>query len=211
MVGSVTWRGDPGHPGRGVKIREKASIGASVYVQIEDDGPYGRARFFDSGTDQPFLAESAVYDEGIREYVEGVKADLSFSRRLETIRRKLLPKMVRYSALLKDYRVSRQQVDFLNDFGRAWRAGDIPLDAPEIDQLIELGYLVRDPGLGAAERAALEASLNRTRKALENFEATGKGQQAAECRTKAQKLERHIDAKTLMITAAGKAVAKQFP
>jgi hypothetical protein len=201
---------DPGFPRRGVKIREKASVGGSVYVQIEDDGPYGRARFFDSGTLQPFLAESAVYDEGIREYVVGVKADLCFSRHLETTRRKLLPKMIRCANLFKTYRVGPYQVDFLADFGRAWRAGEIPLDDSEIDQLIELGYLKRDLDLGATERVALESSLDHSRKALERLEAAGKDKQAAECRARVHRLERRIDAKTLVITAAGKTVAKKF-
>ena len=71
--------------------------------------------------------------------------------------------------------------------------------------------MIRNPGLGANERAALESSLARTRTALENFEATGKDQQAAQCRAKVQKLESRINAKTLMITPAGKSVAKKLP
>jgi hypothetical protein len=202
---------DPRHPGRGVKIREKASVTPSVYVQIEEDGPYGRARFFDSGTNEPFLAESAVYEEDIEEYINGVKADRGFSLHLETIRKKLLPGMVRCGALLKSFRVSPHQVDFLQNFGSAWRECAIPLEAHEIHQLIELGYMIRDPGLGGNERVALESSLARTRKALETFGTTGKDQQAAQCRAKVQKLENRIDAKTLMITPSGKSVAKKLP
>jgi hypothetical protein len=204
-------RHPPRHQGRGVKIREKASVTPLVYVQIEDDGPYGRARFFDSGTNEPFLAEAAVYEEDLKEYIRGVKADRGFSLHLEIIRKKLLPGMVRCAELLKTYRVSPYQVDFLQNFGSAWREGAIALEAHEIDQLIELGYMIRDPGLGANERVALEASLARTRAALENFEAAGKEHQAAQCRAKVQKLESRIDAKTLMITAAGKSVAKKLP
>jgi hypothetical protein len=139
-----------------------------------------------------------------------VKADLGFSRHLETTRRKLLPEMVHCAKLFKTYRVGPYQVDFLADFGKAWRAGEIPLDGPEIDQLIELGYLKRDLDLGATERVALESPLDRSRNALERLEAAGKDKQAAECRARVHKLERRIEAKTLMITAAGKAVAEKF-
>lgn len=192
-------------------IREKAAIDASVYVQIEGDGPYGRVRFFDSGTDQPFLVELAVCEEGIQAYVDGVKADLGFSQHLEAIRLRLLPRMLGHSAVLKTYQVNPYQADFMNDFGENWRKGKTPLNAMEIDQLIQLGYLTRNPGLAAAERAVLEASLARTRKGMENFEAQGKERQAADCRAKVQKLERRIDAKTLVITPAGKAAAKKLP
>ncbi len=84
-----------------MKIREKVNLDASVHVQLEGDGRYRLARFFDSGTDQPFLGESAVCEEGIQVYIDGVKADLGFSRHLETIRLKQLPRMVRNSAVLK--------------------------------------------------------------------------------------------------------------
>ena len=118
--------------------------------------------------------------------------------------------MVRCAKLFKTYRVGPYQVDFLADFGRAWRAGEIPLDDSEIDQLIQLGYLKIDLDLGATERVALEASLDHSRKALERLEAAGKNKQAADCRARVHKLERRIYAKTLMITAAGKAVAEKF-
>jgi hypothetical protein len=202
---------NPGHPARGVRILEKTGLDALVHVQLESAGPYRRARFFDSVTDQPFLAESAVYEENIQAYVDGVKADLGFSRHLQTVRLKLLPKMIEDSGLLKTYRISPDQADFLSDFGENWRQGKMPLNAAEIEQLIQLGYLTRNTGLAAAERAALEVSLARTRKAMENFEARGKKHQAAECRAKVQKLERRIDCKTLMITPAGKAAVKKLP
>ena len=202
---------DPGYPKRGVQIREKSVLDALVYVQIEDAGPYGQARFFDSGTKHPFLLDSAVYERSIREYLNGVTADRGFSEYLETLRRKRLPEMIRHSELFRTHGVSPHQVDFLINFGCAWRAGIMPLDAPEIDRLIELGFLIRDLGFAAAERQTLEASLERSRKALKNLEAAGKVRQAAECRARVQKLERRIDLKILKITAAGKAVAQKLP
>jgi hypothetical protein len=200
----------PGYPERGVRILEKTPLGSLIYVQIESDGPYRRARLFDSGTDQPFLAESAVYEKSVQAYVDGVKADPGFSRHLETVRLKLLPEMIRNDALLKNYSVNPYQADFLNDFGKSWRTGYMPLNAAEIDELIQLGYLIRDRVLAATERIAREASLARTRKAMENFAARGKEHQAAECRTKMHKLERRMDANTLRITPAGKATAKKL-
>jgi hypothetical protein len=211
-VGRVRYlKVNPHHPESDVKIREKASVDASVYVQIEDDAPYALARFFDSGTDEPFLAESAVYEKSIQEYIDGVKADVGFTLHLEAIRQKLLPEMVRCSALLKSYRVSPRQVAFLQEFGRTWRGDDVVLDAHEIDQLIEMGYLTRDRRLGANERIARAPSIARTRKALENFEARGKELQAAQCRAKIRKVESRMDAKTLRITPAGKLLARDLP
>jgi hypothetical protein len=86
----------------------------------------------------------------------------------------------------------------------------MPLNATEIDELIQLGYLIRDRVWASTDRVALDASLARTRKAMENFAARGKEHQAAECRAKVNKLERRIDAKTLSITRAGEAVAKKL-
>ncbi len=194
-----------------MKIREKADLDASVHVQLESDGLYRLARFFDSGTDQPFLAESGVCEEGIQVYIDGVKADLRFSRHLETVRLKQLPRMVRNSAVLKTYQINPYQADFLNDFGKSQRTGYMPLSAREIDELLQLGYLIGDRVWASTERVNLEASLARTRKAMENFEAKGKEHQAAQCRAKVRKLELRIDAKTLSITPAGKAAVYELP
>jgi hypothetical protein len=112
---------------------------------------------------------------------------------------------------LKKAGLNPYQVALLADFGGAWRAGNIPLDTVEIAQLIELGYLIRDTGLSVNERAALQSSLEASHKAMEKFEAAGKHEQAAQCLAKVRKLQRRIDAKTLMITAAGKAVAAKCP
>jgi hypothetical protein len=202
---------NPGYPGRDVKIREKVDLDASVHVQLEGDGRYRLGRFFDSGTDQPFLAESAVYEESIQVYIDGVKADLAFIRHLETIRLKQLPRMVGNSAVLKTYQVNPYQADFLNDFGKSERTGYMPLSATEIDELIQLGYLIRDRVWASTERVDLEASIARTRNAMENFEAKGKEHQAAQCRAKVRKLELRIDSKTLSLTPAGKAAVYELP
>ncbi len=194
-----------------MKIREKADLDATVHVQLESDGLCRQARFFDSGTDQPFLAESAVSEQGIQVYIDEVKADLRFSRHLETVRLKQLPRMVGNSAVLKTYQVNPYQADFLNDFGRSQRTGYMPLSATEIDELIQLGYLIRDRVWVSTERVDLEAALTRTRNAMENFEARGKEHQAAECRAKVRKLELRIDAKTLSLTPAGKAAVYELP
>ena len=63
---------------------------------------------------------------------------------------------------------------------------------------------------GLAQEAFTVAwpDLARTRKAMENFEARGKEQQAAQCRAKVQKIERRIDAKTLVIIPAANAGIK---
>jgi hypothetical protein len=202
---------NPGYPGRAVKIREKVDLDGSVHVQLESDGLYRQARFFDSGTDQPFLAESAVSEEGIQAYIDEMKADLRFSAHLETVRLKQLCRMIVNSAVLNTYQVNPYQADFLNDFGKSRRTGYMPLSAAEVDELIHLGYLIRDRVWASTERVDLEASLARTRKAMETFEARGKERQAAECRAKVRNLELRIDAKTLSLTPAGKSAVYELP
>jgi hypothetical protein len=201
----------PRHPAQERKIREQAKISSTIYVQIEDDGLYGLARFFDSGTKQPFLAESAVYEESVQAYVAGVMADLGFRQYMKTVRRKLLPDMVQIAADLEKFKLNPRQVDFLKEFGQFWRIGVLPLDAADVDHLSALGYLVRDPGRCAIERATLEASVERSRRAMERFEAAGKRDQAAQCLARMRKLQERIEVKTLMITRAGKAAAEGFP
>ena len=200
----------PGYAKRAVAIRGKTSLDLSVSIQLESDGPYRQARVFDSSTDQPFLAELAVYEKDIQPYIDGVKADLGFSQHLETLRLKLLPEMAEKNTLMKTYRVSPYQVDFLNDFGKDARTNHMTLNTAEVDELIQLGYLIRDRVWASTERVDLEASLARTRKAMESFAARGKENQATECQAKVDKLERRIHAKTLSITPAGEAVAREL-
>jgi hypothetical protein len=203
-------KASPGDPARERKIRAQAPIDHSVYVQIEEDTPYGLARFFDSATNQPFLAESAVCEASIQEYIDGIKADPGFREYLKALRKKLLPMMARNARRLKSARLNPYQLALLADFGQAWRAGNIPLATVEIDQLIELGYLIRDPGLCVNERAQLQSSLDSSRKAMEELDTAGKHEQAAQCLARINRLQRRIDVKTLMITAAGKAVSRNF-
>ena len=202
---------NPGNPARGRQIREQAAISSKVYVQLEAQVPYAFARFFDSGTNQPFLAETAVCDVSIQQYVAGVKADPRFVEHLESVHRQLLPAMVRHAKLLKQYGVTPTQVDFLIEFGSNWRIGDMHLEAVEVEQLIGLGYLARYLDRCVAERAALEVSIARSMGALEKHEAAGRSKNAEQCRERIRKLQRRIDAKTLMITPLGKAVAESFP
>ncbi|MEO8660885.1 MAG: hypothetical protein ABI693_20605 [Bryobacteraceae bacterium] len=197
-------KSNPGHCDHGRTIRGQASIDSTIHVQIEDDGPYGLARFFDSVTNEPFLAESAVYEQSVPKYVNGVKADVGFLRRLNTIRKKLLPDMQGRADHLKSHRLSPHQLSFLANFGQCWRSGEIPLDAAEVDQLIDLGYLIRDLTLCEKERASIEVSLTRSREAIEEFEAAGQHELAAQCQAKVQKLQQRREIKTLMITALGK-------
>jgi hypothetical protein len=74
---------NPGYPAREQKVGGQARIYPSVYAQMEEHSPYGLVRFFDSETKQPFLAESAVYEASIQEYVNGVETDTGFSRVLK--------------------------------------------------------------------------------------------------------------------------------
>ena len=119
--------------------------------------------------------------------------------------------MQRNADRLKAYKLSPRQVQFLQDFGEAWRAGTIALDAAEINQLLDLGYVIRNPGLCANEVASLEAAVDRSRRAQERLEAEGKHQQAAQCAAKIRKLRQRIEMKALMITPTGKAVARDLP
>jgi hypothetical protein len=143
--------------------------------------------------------------------VQGVRSDLDFRPYLESTRRKLLPDMVRYASLLRTAGINPRQLDVLNDFGRAWRGGELGLDPAEIQELIELGYLIRDPQHCAAEKATLDSSVERGLKAALKYEAAGKLDNAAQCRAKVQKLQRRIETRMLMITPAGKAVVRLFP
>jgi hypothetical protein len=45
---------------------------------------------------------------------------------------------------------------------------------------------------------------------MEKLDAAGKHEQAVQCLARVNKLQGRIDAKTLMITSAGKAVARNF-
>jgi predicted aminopeptidase len=92
-------REDPRFPKRGCVIREKAELNSVIHVQLEANGPYGLARFFDSTTNQPFLAEAAVYEETIRAYLYAVKSDVGFRLYVKAVRRRALPDMTRYAAL----------------------------------------------------------------------------------------------------------------
>lgn len=202
---------DPRYPRRDRIVLGQAPVNDAVEVRLEDRAPYRLARFYDAATREPFLAEAAVYEEHVQEYVEGTISDLGFRHRLESTRQRLTPDMVRYAEMRASYQVTPYQIDFLRQFARLWRAGDVPLDTAEIDHLMERGYLTRSLGNCPAERASLEAAIERRMESVKRLEAAGQEAKAEQCRAKIRKLQLRIDAKTLCITAAGKSVGENFP
>jgi hypothetical protein len=202
---------NPGHPDRHRIVLERADINDSVSVQLEDDGPYRYARLFDTSTGQPFLGEASIVENTVGEYVKGVKQDIAFRLYIMNLHLKLLPSLSDKAKQLDALGLTPRQADFLKEFKRARRMGDLGLEASEIEDLIERGYLKRDRLRGLAERLILERTLEDRIKATANFEAAGKLDAAARCRAKVQKLRNRIEVMTLEITERGKAAAAQCP
>jgi hypothetical protein len=81
---------NPGHAERNRSILGRGEINSNVRIEFEDDGPYRYARLFDSGTGQPFLGESSVFENGVEEDIAGVRKDLAFRLHIKRTRRRLL-------------------------------------------------------------------------------------------------------------------------
>src|ERR1017187_6191266 len=180
---------NPGHPERSRTILGRGDINSNVWVQFEDDGPYRYARLFDAGTGQPFLGEASVFETGVEEYITGVKGDLAFRLHIKRTRHRLLSHIVPYTERLQTFGITPRQLDLLSNFGSASRAGDLGLDAQEVEQLILRGYLIRDPQRGVTERIRLEEALAKTLKNAAGFDAAGKADDSARCRAKARRLQ----------------------
>lgn len=200
----------PGHPDRHRIVLERADINASVSVQLEDDGPYRYARFFDTSTGQPFLGEASVVETSIAEYINAVKQDVAFQIFLKDTQRKLRTQLANHANQLKAFKISPRQLELLQDFKRVQRTGDLGLQAAEIESLIELGYLRRDPKRGAAERHTLEQAIERSLESALRFDSAGRPSDAERSRAKARRLRTRIEVITLALTERGKKVAKEI-
>ncbi|MCU1233935.1 MAG: hypothetical protein JWP63_1902, partial [Candidatus Solibacter sp.] len=201
---------NPGHPQRDRTIIERGEISSSVSAQLEDDGPYRYARLFDTPTGQPFLGEASVVETSIAEYVLALKQDVAFQLFLQDTQRKLRTELTNRANQLKAFALSPRQLELLQDFKRAQLTGDLGLLATEIESLIELGYLLRDPQRGVAEKRTLEQAIERQLESAQKFDLAGRPADAERSRAKARRLRTRIEVITLAITGRGKRVAKEI-
>lgn len=207
----VTLPSTPGHPRRDLDILERGEINSRTWVQLERDGPYRYARLFETASGQPFLGEASVIENDVADYIHGVKQDLAFRMYVERTRLKLLGHLVGYAQQLKASAISPRQFELLSESRSAQRRGDLGLRADEIEALINLDYLRRDPKRRIADSRNLEEAIGRTLNAAAAFDAAGKTADAERCREKIHKLENRLDALTLVLTERGKAVSKGMP
>jgi hypothetical protein len=202
---------EPRAPPPGDRVCAIERLTEDVWVQIEAGelskygGSFHYARFHDMKTGQPFLGEGSVVDGDAGKFAEDVKADPEFMRHVEDTRRKLLPGMARYGELLQSFGISQRQLQFLQG------VHGMTLETGEIEDMIERGYLTRELKLGAKDRAVVTAKLERQIAELHGLEASGKREEAARCRKKAQKRQRWLEATEMKVTLEGRRVREQFP
>jgi hypothetical protein len=153
----------------------------------------------------------SLIEKTVDEYVQGMKYDTAFGSYIIELRRELLPSLRSKAEQFDAHGLTPRQAEFLMEFKRARRTGDLGLEASEIEGLIEHGYLKRDRERGLAERLILERTLEDRIKSIASFEAAGNLDAAAQCRAKVQKLRNRIEVMTLEITERGRAAAAKCP
>lgn len=195
---------DPGYPielgtGAGREI-----LNADISVQIEREKIDLLARFYDTKTGQPFLAEGCLIEPDGQGYVQAAKADSEFMRYVERTRQKLLPHITRYAALLESFGINQRQLEIL-------RSRLTGFSNTDVEDLVQRGYLRRELKRSGAERSALQLKRERQLASAIHLEASGRADQAAWVRKRARSTERQLEATVLKLTPAGIKVIEDFP
>lgn len=81
---------DPGHPTEFGAVAAQETLNADISVQIEKEGLDLLARFYDTKTGQPFLAEACLIESDLQAYIQAARADSESMRHVEHMRQKLL-------------------------------------------------------------------------------------------------------------------------